>query len=56
MLTHPNRGAIDYALNLGGRLLGKIPGFCWIERLKRSVSGIQILFLPPQPAAITQEV
>lgn len=41
-----NVGAIRFAREMGGREMGRIPGMCWMERLKRAVSGIQFLFLP----------
>lgn len=46
-----NVGAIRFAREMGGREMGRIPGVCWMERLKRAVSGIQFLFLPPKTAA-----
>ncbi len=46
-----NGGAIRFAREMGGREMGRIPGACWVERLKRAVSGIQFLFLPPPKVA-----
>lgn len=39
-----NQGVIKYAREMGGQEMGTIPGFCWIERLKRSVGGVQFIF------------
>lgn len=39
-----NTGAIGYAHKMGGREIARIPGLCWIEKLKRSVSGVQFIF------------
>ncbi len=46
-----NGGAVTFARKMGGREMGRIPGACWVERLKRAVSGIQFLFLPPRKMA-----
>lgn len=40
-------GAVQYARDLGGREMGRIPGACWMARLGRSVAGAQFLFFPP---------
>ena len=39
-----NRAAAWYAGELEGERLGKIPGCCWIERLRQSVDGIMFIF------------
>ncbi|MDR0882572.1 MAG: hypothetical protein LBP55_08515 [Candidatus Adiutrix sp.] len=39
-----NLGAVNYARALGGRELGRLPGYCWVARLKRAVAGRQFLF------------
>lgn len=39
-----NRPALNYALEMGGREMGSIPGMCWIHRLKRAVGGVQFIF------------
>ena len=39
-----NFGAVKYAREMGGREVGKLPGFCWIEKLKRVVDGIMFIF------------
>lgn len=39
-----NRGACQYAREVGGKEMGVIPGICWIDRLKRAVSGVQFIF------------
>ncbi len=53
-----NRGAVAFALEAGGRRMGEIPGCCWIEKLKRTVAGVQFLFPPPnretKPAAAVE--
>lgn len=45
-----NPGAVGYARAMGGRCLGLIPGACWIERLRRTVAGVQFVFKPAAPA------
>lgn len=40
-----NRGACQYAREMGGQEMGVIPGLCWIDRLKRSVGGVQFVFI-----------
>lgn len=39
-----NTGAIGFARKMGGREVARIPGLCWIEKLKRSVNGVQFIF------------
>lgn len=39
-----NAGAIGYARKMGGREIARIPGLCWMDKLKRSVSGVQFIF------------
>ena len=45
-----NQGAARFAENCGGLKMGKVPGFCWVDRLKRAVGGLQFLFTPPVAA------
>lgn len=44
-----NPGAMRYACEMGGRFRGFIPGNCWLERRRRTVSGA--LFIFHRPAA-----
>jgi len=44
IIPSTNTGAIGFARKMGGREIARIPGFCWIEKLKRSVSGVQFIF------------
>lgn len=39
-----NRPARLYALELGGRRLGAVPGLCWMARPKKCVDGIIFVF------------
>lgn len=39
-----NTGAIGFARKMSGLEIARIPGLCWIEKLKRSVSGVQFIF------------
>jgi|GEM_PF-6590184 len=39
-----NPGACQYAREMGGLMMGIVPGMCWIERLKRAVGGVQFVF------------
>lgn len=39
-----NQGACQFAREMGGKEMGIIPGMCWINRLKRSVGGVQFIF------------
>ena len=41
-----NGGAVAYARAMGGREMGRVPGMCWIERLRRAVDAWMFLFLP----------
>ncbi len=39
-----NRGAAEFAREVGGRELGIIPGYCWLRRRERGVGGIVFIF------------
>lgn len=41
-------GACDYAREVGGREVGRIPGMCWFERLRRNVGAVMFVFEPQE--------